>query len=138
MSPSLFLNPVHLKSAFKKTQALRLDSQRIEMQRARAHGPESSVSIRAQNDPISSAIPSPSEPVYQPKCVLITGGAGFIASHVVILLTQKYPDVMIINYDKLDKVASLKNLEVIASTLVTFFVLIATFGFSFAPLRLTT
>merc|ERR1711957_696693 len=51
------------------------------------------------------------QPVYKPKCVLVTGGAGFIASHVVILLVQKYPDVMIINYDKLDKVASLKNLE---------------------------
>jgi dTDP-D-glucose 4,6-dehydratase len=69
---------------------------------------------------------------------LITGGAGFIASHVVILLAQKYPDVMIINYDKLDKVASLKNLEVIASILVIFFALIATFGFSSAPLLLTT
>merc|ERR1712195_61994 len=51
------------------------------------------------------------QPVYKPKCILITGGAGFIASHVVILLAQKYPDVKIINYDKLDKVASLKNLE---------------------------
>merc|ERR1712028_294398 len=48
---------------------------------------------------------------YKPKCIMVTGGAGFIASHVVILLAQKYPDVMIINYDKLDKVASLKNLE---------------------------
>jgi len=48
---------------------------------------------------------------YTPKCILVTGGAGFIASHVVILLVNKYPDVMIINYDKLDKVASLKNLE---------------------------
>ena len=49
---------------------------------------------------------------YVPKCVLVTGGAGFIASHVVIRLVKKYPDVMIVNYDKLDKVASLKNLEV--------------------------
>ena len=76
--------------------------------------PESEVPTRAQNDSPSD-IPTPTEPVYQPKCILITGGAGFIASHVVILLAQKYPDVMIINYDKLDKVASLKNLEVIAS-----------------------
>ena len=52
------------------------------------------------------------EPTYKPKCVLITGGAGFIASHVVIRLVKNYPDLMVINYDKLDKVASLKNLEV--------------------------
>jgi len=51
------------------------------------------------------------EPTYKPKCVLITGGAGFIASHVVIRLVKNYPDLMVINYDKLDKVASLKNLE---------------------------
>lgn len=28
---------------------------------------------------------------YQPTSILITGGAGFIASHVVILLVEKYP-----------------------------------------------
>jgi UDP-glucose 4,6-dehydratase len=50
-------------------------------------------------------------PSYKPECILITGGAGFIGSHVVTLLTQTYPDVMIINYDKLEYVASLKNLE---------------------------
>ena len=88
----------------------------LKMQAPATHGPESEVPTRAQNDSPSD-IPTPTEPVYQPKCILITGGAGFIASHVVILLAQKYPDVMIINYDKLDKVASLKNLEVIASIL---------------------
>jgi len=82
----------------------------LKMQAPATHGPESEVPTRAQNDSPSD-IPTPTEPVYQPKCILITGGAGFIASHVVILLAQKYPDVMIINYDKLDKVASLKNLE---------------------------
>merc|ERR1712086_1139300 len=82
----------------------------MKMQAPATHGPESEVPTRAQNDSPSD-IPTPTEPVYQPKCILITGGAGFIASHVVILLAQKYPDVMIINYDKLDKVASLKNLE---------------------------
>ena len=29
--------------------------------------------------------------VYEPKNVLITGGAGFIASHVAILFAKKYP-----------------------------------------------
>jgi len=29
---------------------------------------------------------------YKPGNVLITGGAGFIASHVAILFAEKYPD----------------------------------------------
>jgi hypothetical protein len=29
---------------------------------------------------------------YKPVNVLLTGGAGFIGSHVAILLTQKYPE----------------------------------------------
>ncbi|KAK8820520.1 hypothetical protein WA577_006580 [Blastocystis sp. JDR] len=48
---------------------------------------------------------------YVPKNILITGGAGFIASHVVILLAKKYPDYKIVNMDCLDYCASLKNLD---------------------------
>jgi hypothetical protein len=45
---------------------------------------------------------------------MITGGAGFIASHAVILLTKKYPQCRIVNFDKLDYVACLKNLDCVA------------------------
>ncbi|BFU24305.1 dtdp-d-glucose 4 6-dehydratase putative [Entamoeba histolytica] len=48
---------------------------------------------------------------YQPKVILITGGAGFIASHVVIHFVNEYPQCTIINVDKLDYCSSLKNLE---------------------------
>ncbi|XP_041128140.1 dTDP-D-glucose 4,6-dehydratase-like isoform X3 [Polyodon spathula] len=48
------------------------------------------------------------------KGILVTGGAGFIASHVVTSLVEKYPDCLIINLDKLDYCASLKNLECVA------------------------
>lgn len=42
--------------------------------------------------------------------VLITGGAGFIGSHVVRLLVNKYPDYRIINLDALTYAGNLENL----------------------------
>nr|XP_060625476.1 dTDP-D-glucose 4,6-dehydratase [Anolis sagrei ordinatus] len=48
------------------------------------------------------------------KRVLVTGGAGFIASHVVVSLVERYPNYMIINLDKLDYCANLKNLEIVS------------------------
>jgi len=48
---------------------------------------------------------------YEPKNILITGGAGFIASHVVILLVKKYPNLKIVNLDRLDYCSCLENLD---------------------------
>ncbi len=48
---------------------------------------------------------------YTPKNILVTGGAGFIASHLVILLAKKYPQYKVVNFDKLDYCSSLKNLK---------------------------
>lgn len=45
------------------------------------------------------------------KTVLITGGAGFIGSHVVRLFVNKYPDYLIINLDKLTYAGNLENLK---------------------------
>lgn len=44
------------------------------------------------------------------KNILITGGAGFIGSHVVRLFVNKYPDYMIYNLDKLTYAGNLENL----------------------------
>jgi UDP-glucose 4,6-dehydratase len=52
-----------------------------------------------------------SDDPYEPKNIMITGGAGFIASHVVILLAKKYPQYNIINYDRLDYCSCIENLE---------------------------
>ena len=47
---------------------------------------------------------------YKPKNILITGGAGFIASHVVILMVKKYPNLKIVNFDRLDYCSCIENL----------------------------
>ncbi|MFZ4262529.1 GDP-mannose 4,6-dehydratase, partial [Sphingobacterium sp. HJSM2_6] len=45
------------------------------------------------------------------KTILITGGAGFIGSHVVREFVQKYPDYHIINLDALTYAGNLENLS---------------------------
>lgn len=49
------------------------------------------------------------------KTILITGGAGFIGSHVVRLFVNKYPDYQIVNLDKLTYAGNLANLTDIES-----------------------
>ena len=45
------------------------------------------------------------------KNIIITGGAGFIGSHVVTLFVKKYPNYRIINVDKLTYAGNLANLR---------------------------
>ena len=45
------------------------------------------------------------------KNILITGGAGFIGSHVVRLFVNKYPEYTIVNLDKLTYAGNLENLK---------------------------
>ncbi len=45
------------------------------------------------------------------KTILITGGAGFIGSHVVRLFVRKYPDYKIVNLDNLTYAGNLANLR---------------------------
>ena len=45
------------------------------------------------------------------RTIVITGGAGFIGSHVVRLFVNKYPEYNIINLDKLTYAGNLANLK---------------------------
>ena len=45
------------------------------------------------------------------RSIIITGGAGFIGSHVVRLFVNKYPNYRIINVDKLTYAGNLANLK---------------------------
>ncbi len=55
------------------------------------------------------------------KSILITGGAGFIGSHVVRRFVNKYPRYRIINFDKLTYAGNLENLKDISSAPNYFF-----------------
>ena len=45
------------------------------------------------------------------KNILITGGAGFIGSHLVKFFVKNYPKYKIINLDNLTYASSLNNLK---------------------------
>ena len=45
------------------------------------------------------------------KTIVITGGAGFIGSHVVRLFVNKYPQYTIVNLDALTYAGNLENLR---------------------------
>ncbi|KAA0712677.1 dTDP-D-glucose 4,6-dehydratase [Triplophysa tibetana] len=55
--------------------------------------------------------------------VLVTGGAGFIGSHLILTLAARYPHWKIINLDNLDYCSSLKNLKCLEGTSTYKFIL---------------
>ncbi len=57
------------------------------------------------SEPLNSSTSQPG------KAILITGGAGFIGSHVIRLFVTKYPNYKIINLDALTYAGNLENLK---------------------------
>ena len=49
------------------------------------------------------------------KTILITGGAGFIGSHVVRRFVTAYPDCLVLNLDALTYAGNLENLKDVES-----------------------
>jgi hypothetical protein len=61
------------------------------------------------NSPVRCA----SDP-YAPSVILLSGGAGFIGSHVIRHIVKKYADYTVINFDVLDHCSTLNNLADVA------------------------
>ncbi len=55
-----------------------------------------------------------SEAAFAPRCVLVTGGAGFIGSNFVRFLLAEAPDVRVVNLDCLTYAGNLENLAEVA------------------------
>ena len=55
------------------------------------------------------------------KNILITGGAGFIGSHIVKRFVKNYPEYNIYNVDSLTYAGNLNNLKDVESKKITFF-----------------
>ena len=59
---------------------------------------------------------------YQPRNILVTGGAGFIGSNYVRYMLANYPEVNILNLDKLTYAGSMDNLQGLADKTLHHFV----------------
>ncbi|GAM29125.1 hypothetical protein SAMD00019534_123010 [Acytostelium subglobosum LB1] len=53
--------------------------------------------------------------LYQPKSILITGGAGFIGSHLAVHLSRLYSTYHLVVLDKLDYCSNIRNLSQVSS-----------------------
>jgi dTDP-glucose 4,6-dehydratase len=49
--------------------------------------------------------------IYQPKNMLVTGGAGFIGANFIRHILSTYDDIHVVNYDKLSYAGNLDNLK---------------------------
>jgi len=89
-------------------------SPRLSPQKSENHGvifEETAAMYKFMGKSQISAIPALSHAHYKPKNVMLTGGAGFIGSGVVLYLMKKYPDYKIVVVDKMSYNSTLKSLR---------------------------
>ena len=49
--------------------------------------------------------------IFEPKCIMVTGGCGFIASNFLLYMVPKYPNIQFINVDKVDYCSTMTGLS---------------------------
>jgi len=72
---------------------------------------QATASTMDAQEPLPPPMPGAEVEEYVAKNILLTGGAGFIGTHVAKRLVERYPEYKVVVLDAMDTCASMQNLE---------------------------